>query len=223
MHPVVGSDRQRRTCEPDRLDSDFLADCRDELAAGDVPTLEEARRVLSKIPGSLVSDFAAERDERRMLAYLFDTRALAKHYHKEVGSSSVDSLLATSGTAHFVSGLTAVELHSVLAKKVREGALSSNDLERLRRRFLFDVHAGTISILRIASSYHGLAQQLIIKHGPTRKLLTLDALQLAVPMDAHACVTLKGFVVADLRLEEPANAEGLPTVNPGSSASAWGP
>jgi len=46
------------------IDSDFLADCRDELAAGDVPTLEEARQILSKIPGSLVSDFAAERDER---------------------------------------------------------------------------------------------------------------------------------------------------------------
>jgi hypothetical protein len=46
------------------IDTDFLADCRDELAAGDVPTLEEARLILSKIPGSLVSDFAAERDER---------------------------------------------------------------------------------------------------------------------------------------------------------------
>jgi hypothetical protein len=46
------------------IDTDFLADCRNELAAGDVPTLEEARHILSKIHGSLVSDFAAERDER---------------------------------------------------------------------------------------------------------------------------------------------------------------
>jgi hypothetical protein len=37
------------------IDTDFLADCRDELAAGDSPTLEEARRILSKIPGSFVS------------------------------------------------------------------------------------------------------------------------------------------------------------------------
>ena len=158
-----------------------------------------------------------------MSAYLFDTSALAKHYYPEVGSSSVDALLATSSTARFVSRLSAVELHSVLAKKVREGALSSNDLEGLRRRFLFDVHAGTISILRMASSHYGLAQQLIIKHGPTRKLLTLDALELAVAMDTHARVTLKGFVVADIRLEELANAEGLPTVNPESSALATGP
>jgi predicted DNA-binding antitoxin AbrB/MazE fold protein len=46
------------------IDTDFLADCRDELAAGDIPTLEEARRILSKIPGSIISDFAAEREER---------------------------------------------------------------------------------------------------------------------------------------------------------------
>jgi predicted DNA-binding antitoxin AbrB/MazE fold protein len=46
------------------IDTDFLADCRDELAAGDIPTLEEARRILSKVPGSLVPDFAAEREER---------------------------------------------------------------------------------------------------------------------------------------------------------------
>jgi predicted nucleic acid-binding protein len=156
-------------------------------------------------------------------AYLFDTSALAKHYHPEVGSSSVDALLATSGMAHFVSRLSAVEIHSVLAKKVREGVLSSNDLERLRRRFLFDVHAGTISILRMASSLYGLAQQLLIKHGPTRKLLTLDALQLAVAIDTHARLTLKGFVVADIRLEELANAEGLPTVNPDSPATVSGP
>jgi predicted nucleic acid-binding protein len=156
-------------------------------------------------------------------AYLFDTSALAKHYHPEDGSNSVDALLATSGMAHFVSRLSAVEIHSVLAKKVREGVFSSNDMEHLRRRFLCDVHAGTISILRMAASHYGLAQQLIIKHGPTRKLLTLDALQLAVAIDTHARVTLKGFVVADIRLEALANAEGLPTVNPDSPATVSGP
>ena len=46
------------------IDADFLAECRGALAAGDIPTLEETRRILSKIPGSLVSDFAAEREER---------------------------------------------------------------------------------------------------------------------------------------------------------------
>jgi PIN domain nuclease of toxin-antitoxin system len=57
----------------------------------------------------------------------FDTSALGKHYHQEVGSTRVDQILADQGSRHFISRLTVVEIQSVFAKKVRTGVLSPVD------------------------------------------------------------------------------------------------
>lgn len=46
------------------LDQEYLEDCTNELASGEIPSLDEIRAILSKVSGSLVSDFIAERDER---------------------------------------------------------------------------------------------------------------------------------------------------------------
>jgi len=48
-----------------KRDMALLARMRAEVAAMDnIPTLEEVRRELSVIPGSMVDDFIAERDDR---------------------------------------------------------------------------------------------------------------------------------------------------------------
>lgn len=47
----------------DLIDHEYHAECEDEDDS-DIPTLEEVRAILSKIPGSLTADFIAERDER---------------------------------------------------------------------------------------------------------------------------------------------------------------
>ena len=44
------------------LDTEYIAECAAE--AGEDVSLEEVRRILAKIPGSMVEDFRAERDER---------------------------------------------------------------------------------------------------------------------------------------------------------------
>ena len=46
----------------DWLDTDYMASSAHE--EGEVPTLDEVRQALAKIPGSLTEDFRAERDER---------------------------------------------------------------------------------------------------------------------------------------------------------------
>lgn len=46
----------------DWLDTDYMASSGYE--EGEVPTLDEVRQALAKIPGSLTEDFRAERDER---------------------------------------------------------------------------------------------------------------------------------------------------------------
>lgn len=137
-----------------------------------------------------------------MPSYFVDTIAVAKHCHREAGSGHVDALFSEADTSRFVSRLTAVELHSVLAKKVRTGDILREDFERLRRRFLFDVHQGVLHIIRVTSTHYSLAQKLLVKHGPAKSLRTLDALQLAVAKEVHGQVTLSGFVAADESLLE---------------------
>lgn len=57
---VTVSDAPRRG--EDWLDREFMARAADEIS--DAPSLEEVRRRLSKIPGSLTDDFIAGREER---------------------------------------------------------------------------------------------------------------------------------------------------------------
>ena len=47
----------------DRLfDADYHAEC--EADTSPVPTLEEVREIMSKVPGSLAADIIADREER---------------------------------------------------------------------------------------------------------------------------------------------------------------
>ena len=48
----------------DLIDHEFVADCARETQGKDIPTIEEVRRMLSKIPGSLAEEIIAEREDR---------------------------------------------------------------------------------------------------------------------------------------------------------------
>jgi predicted DNA-binding antitoxin AbrB/MazE fold protein len=48
----------------DLIDWEYLEECRERATEGPVPTLEEVRQILSKIPGSLADDIIAERQMR---------------------------------------------------------------------------------------------------------------------------------------------------------------
>jgi predicted DNA-binding antitoxin AbrB/MazE fold protein len=48
----------------DLIDWEYMEECRERAAEGPVPTLEEVREMLSKIPGSLADDIIAERQLR---------------------------------------------------------------------------------------------------------------------------------------------------------------
>jgi len=146
--------------------------------------------------------------------YFFDTSALSKHYHAETGTAKVDALLATPGSSHTVSRLGVVELHSVLAKKVRTGLLSEPDFERLTRRFRQDVRAKRLYVIRLTVAHFEAAVDLIRRVGPGQNLRTLDALQLAVALDLNDPARPVAFVCADAALGVIAVAEGLTVINP---------
>jgi hypothetical protein len=58
------------------------------------------------------------------------------------------------------------------------------------------------------------AQRLVRKHGPTSRLRTLDALQLAMALDLRTRGLMDRFVCADKVLLAVAAGEGLSVVDP---------
>jgi predicted nucleic acid-binding protein len=146
-----------------------------------------------------------------MASRFFDTSAAAKHYRAELGSAKVDAFLAEPGSLHIISNLTVVEFHSVLARLVRIGQLPIADFHLVRGRFLADIAGGLWHVEAITAHHFHRAQQLILTHGLTRSIRTLDALQLAVAISRKA---VDEFVCADTNLCITAAAEALTVVNP---------
>jgi predicted nucleic acid-binding protein len=144
----------------------------------------------------------------------FDTSALGKHYHAEIGTPKVEALLAETGSRHFISRLGAVEILSVFAGKVRTGTIAVADFEILRKRFFAELTNRIFHAVRMTGFHFQEAQRLIRQYGPTQRLRTLDALQLAVALDLRGKGLLDQFICADRVLLAIAAGEGLATIDP---------
>jgi hypothetical protein len=144
----------------------------------------------------------------------FDSSALGKHYHWEVGTPKVDQFLASPGVRHFISRLAVVEMQSVFAKKVRIGALAPAGFQLLCHRFLADVRQRKFQVVRITTAHFQAAERLIRRLAPVQNLRTLDALQLAVALDLHGQNLISQFICADQSLCAVATTEGLAVLNP---------
>ena len=149
-----------------------------------------------------------------MARYFLDTSALVKHYHTEVGTLRVRMILNEPGSEHLIARLATVEILSGFAIKVRTGVLSSPDFHRLRGLFLADVKRRLFRPIRVLNADYQQAGDLIAKHGMSRQIRTLDALQLAVALRMHQAPFIEHFVGADQRLCDIAILEGLAVINP---------
>ncbi len=143
----------------------------------------------------------------------FDTSAFAKHYRIELGTATIDAFLSEAGSRHFISALGVVEFHSILARLTRDNSITAAEFDSARRRFLADISSGLWKVLPVTATQFHHAQELLVRHGLTRSLRTLDALQLAVPL-LNPIRPLDAFVCADGNLSVVAAAEGLTVVNP---------
>lgn len=144
----------------------------------------------------------------------FDTSALVKHYHAETGSSPVDLILRESGAIFSIARLTLTEVPSVFAKKVRTKEIAGAAFDGLRLRFFADVGDRVVLPARILNAHFETAGNLISKHGKTRPIHTLDAIQLAVALSIQHPTPIEHFVCADQRLCDIAMLEGLAVLNP---------
>ena len=75
-----------------------------------------------------------------MAKYFLDTSALAKLYHKEVGSEHVDRIVKEPGSQSVISRFSIVEMESVLAFKVRTREIDEVDVEIARRCLRADLN-----------------------------------------------------------------------------------
>ncbi len=93
-----------------------------------------------------------------MANYFLDSSALAKRYHVERGTDVVDRLLREPGSRCFISRLTLTEVQSVFARKVREGFITEDEFELLRRRLLTDVATHPVLLVRVEGQHYREAE-----------------------------------------------------------------
>jgi predicted nucleic acid-binding protein len=152
-----------------------------------------------------------------LAAYFFDTSALAKFYHPEVGTPAVDRIVQHPSSKIRVSRLTVVEIPSVFAIKVRTGIIGREDAGLLLRQFQEDVVSGKFEVFSVGDAQFSLAEILIGKYAFDQRLRTLDALQMAVALELRDQTLMDHFVSADKVLCQIGVLEGLAVLNPEDS------
>lgn len=149
-----------------------------------------------------------------MARYFFDSSALVKIYHQELGSEKVAELFLQPNRSIIISQLTVVEITSAFARRVRMGEVSAEDAISLRNHFLNDVATEALTVVTITNQHFSLAEHLLTRYAIVKSLRTLDALQLAVSLDVHRRSSLAALLAADKIMTEVALAEGLSVINP---------
>ena len=150
-----------------------------------------------------------------MSIYFLDSSSLVKRYVAEIGTDWLQTL-ASPLSSHrlIIARITWVEVLSALARRQREGSLSSTDLTRIAQTFRYDLDM-QYQVVELEHPVIELAGQLVRKH----PLRAYDAIQLAaalrvrsmlIPMKISPLV----FLAADKQLLIAAQAEGLVTDNP---------
>jgi predicted nucleic acid-binding protein len=127
---------------------------------------------------------------------------LAKRYVQETGSASVRRQLKAGRIA--TSRLSVIEIASALARRAREGAVTTAERDRAVRRLNADLAA--YILVELTAELSADAQALLLRH----PLRSGDAVQLA------SCLYLQRetgqgvlFAAFDERLNKAARAEGL--------------
>jgi predicted nucleic acid-binding protein len=149
-----------------------------------------------------------------LAGYFFDSSALVKLYHVELGTLVVDRIVGSAGSLTRISRLAVAELTSAFAIKVRTKAINRLDADLFLRQFRSDIVAGRLEVFSIAESEFAAAETLIERYAFDFRLRALDALQLAVALELRTQGLADHFVAADAVLCEVAALEGFAVINP---------
>jgi hypothetical protein len=150
-----------------------------------------------------------------MVAYFFDSSALAKRYVTEAGTAWVQSLTdAAAGNIVYVARITLVELVAAISRRRKNGDLTPADANAA----LADVRADFVSdyqVIEVTAALVAQAEALAERHA----LRGYDAVQLAAALEVNAAYLAAGqppvtLVSADLELNNAGVAGGLNVDNP---------
>ena len=136
----------------------------------------------------------------------FDASAVVKRYVDESGSAHVRRLLVPGEV--IVSRLSEVEVGSSINRRMREGALSAEQRDRVLAALIDDL--ATWQVVELTPEITSTALRLLRTH----PLRAADAVQLASALfvDANLPGPLTEFVAFDRRLIDAALREGLTVV-----------
>lgn len=149
-----------------------------------------------------------------MAGHFFDSSALVKLYHLELGTPVVDQIVHSPGNSIRISRLAVTELTSAFAIKVRTHSIDREDAELSLRQFRRDVARGTLEVFSIGEADFAMADLLLERHAFESRLRAPDALQLAVAVDLRVQGLVNCFVCADAILCEVAGLESFAVINP---------
>ena len=149
-----------------------------------------------------------------MSGYFFDTSALVKHYHPEVGSDKVWKILFDANHRCFVSRLGMLETQIVFAAKVRGGFISDAEFLKYRHYLFTDASRRLFRIIRVMGRHYDEAERLVGRVGTIGGLRTLDAIQLSVAALLKARGAIDYFVCADKKLAHLASIEQFAVIDP---------
>ncbi len=150
-----------------------------------------------------------------MIAYFLDSSALVKRYIPETGSTWVRQLTDPQiGNKLFIARITWVEVLSALARREREGSLTSTDRTLIVQRFRSGLN-NQYQVIELDSTLAETAGQLVNQY----PLRAYDAVQLASVLLLQTAFAMKPstqliFLTADDRLAAIAATMGLLTENP---------
>jgi predicted nucleic acid-binding protein len=149
-----------------------------------------------------------------LAGYFFDSSALVKVYHPEVGTPTIDQIVNATDNVIRVSRLTVIELTSAFAIKVRTQSIKREDADLFLRQFRGDIVSGKLEVFSVAESEFSMADLLVERYAFDARLRALDALQLAVALELRNQKLVDHFVAADAILCEVAGLEGFSVINP---------
>jgi uncharacterized protein len=134
-----------------------------------------------------------------------DTSALVKLFVDEAGSDDLNQRLVGL-EAVVLSDLALTEMASALGRRRRDGVLSLAEARRLQRE------AGDLALscgrVELTPPIHRHAERLLLATGVVEPLRTLDALHVALALQAQAAT----LVTFDVRLRRVAASQGLVVV-----------
>lgn len=145
-------------------------------------------------------------------AFFFDTSALIKLYHQEIGTDRVETIFQRPDSILHISELATVELYAALARKVRMREISPEAQQEAYRNFEDDCLRRFV-IQPLTGTVMQKAKSLVQQYSNTKALRSLDSLQLGACLIARTSGDWV-FVCADTRLLEVAQEEGLQVLNP---------